>query len=250
VITDKSDVPFGFAVDSSDMLPANRAQRFLDDGPGESMFLLVTSMDELLPRSAPDAPDLPVLPSLRSKREAEACAVLWRPLLEGDLDDVPVIAYGHDGTHAFGLLLRTEHEPRAEAVHAEAMANVRAQDVQVEELDDDELVVLAVSGSFFATEKLLDRGFMRDLHDRLGAPLLAVGVPRRGLMLVASAMHDPKHLVGFRAMVEDEHEEGGGRAISEVVLLVEDGVPTGIATLDQPVPKRPGFFARLLGKKS
>lgn len=265
VITDKADVPFGFSLgDGQLVLPGNRAQRFLEDGENESMFLLVGSTDEIAARNASGAPEGPLLPSLRSKKEAEASSLLWRPLLRGEHDDVPVIAYGADGDQTFGLLQRPKHEPRAEEVHAKAMANVRGQDVDVQELEVGELEVLAVSGSFFATEKLLDPVFMKELHERLGAPLLAVGVPRRGLMFVASAVQEPQRIGILAAMIGHEHEKGGSRAISSAVILVSDGEPTGIALpypsrplLDDAAPRRdtapeqkkPGFFRRLFGKK-
>ena len=258
-ITDKADVPFGFSLgDGQLVLPGNRAQRFLDDGENESMFLLVGSTDEIAARNAAGAPEGPILPSLRSRREAEASSLLCRPLLDGELADVPVIAYGADGDQTFGLLQRPRHEPRAEEVHAQAMANVRDQVVEVEELEVGDLRVLAVSGSFFATEKLLDPDFMAALHARLEAPLLAVGVPRRGLMFVTSAVQEARRIGILMAMVGHEHDKGGGRAISRTVLLVQGGEARGVAVpggdepaAPEPAPpeRKPGFFKRLFGKK-
>jgi len=260
VITDQSDVPFGLSLgDGQLVLPGNRAQRFLEDGENESMFLLVGSTDEIAANTAAGAPEGPLLPSLRSKKEAEASSLLCRPLLEGrELGDVPVIAYGADGEQTFGLLQRPRHEPRAEEVHAKAMVNVRGQEAEIEELEVGELAVLAVSGSFFATEKLLDPVFMQELHERLDAELLAVGVPRRGLMFVASALQDPEQLALLIAMVAHEHGKGGSRAISPAVLLVSEGRPTGVVMPGDPEPprdpeerpaKKPGFFRRLFGKR-
>lgn len=271
VITDQGTVPLGFTLGGNQiMLPANRAERFLEDGPDESMFLLLGSADEVAARTE-DTPDGPMLPSLRGRGEAQASQLLWRPLLDRASDALPVIAYGNDGERTFALLQRERHEVRADAIHHEALSNLPAQQVEVDALDIGGLRVLAVQGSFFATEKLLDEAFMRQLATRLGAPLLAVGVPRRGLMFVTAAAQAPALIRGFATIVAHEHAKGGSRAISAALVLVSDGRPVGHVELgdgdapgrdgdrdgdgpagdDTPPPaKKVGWLRRLFGKKS
>ena len=67
----------------------------------------------------------------------------------------------------FGLLRRSEAEPRADAIHAEAMANLAGVAAEIEELAIGELRILAITGGYFAAEKLLDPVFMRGVARHL-----------------------------------------------------------------------------------
>jgi hypothetical protein len=75
-------------------------------------------------------------------------------------------------------------------------------------------------------------------------------------------VQEPQRIGILAAMIGHEHEKGGSRAISNVVILVSDGTPTGVAMPGAPRPegdeprrdtapeqKKPGFFRRLFGKK-
>ena len=129
------------------------------------------------------------------------------------------------------------------------------QTVEIEELDLGGFRFLAITNSFFATEKLLDQPFMRQLHARLGAPLLAVTVPRRGLMFVTDAApSDPPRAMSILAAIT-EQESTTSRRISKAILLVSEGAVVGHAQLgtsgpeDEPrPPKKPGLLKRLFGK--
>jgi len=116
---------------------------------------------------------------------------------------------------------------------------------------------LAITGSFFATEKLLDPAFMRRLAARLGAELLAIGVPRRGLMVALDAAQPQGPVAAMIRMVAEEHRRGGSRGISPTVLLVHDGRVVGVARergdddgggSEPDTPKKRGFFRRLFGR--
>jgi hypothetical protein len=213
------------------VLPANRAQRLIEDGEGESMFLLVGSIGEIVARRDAGGAAGPVLPSLRHPSEVASAELLARSLLSIDQGaaDLPLIAYGEDSETTFSLLQHERHAERADAIHDEAMANIRGQPAEVDELDVDGLRILAVSGGFFAAEKLLDRDFMRELAGRLGADLLAVATPRRGLMFATSAMQEMQKIGVLAAIAEHEFEQGGGRSISTSILLVRDGEVVGMA---------------------
>lgn len=246
--TKLADVPFAYKLAGGElMLPTNRAGRFIDDGPAESMFHMIDSANE--PR---ERDNLPVLPSLRTRGEAVAQNMTFRPLLSDAAgDDIPVIAYGTDSPTQFGLITGKANED-VDALHAKAIANLIAQQVQVEEISGE---LLVVTDNFFATEKLLDEAFMQSLQQRLKAKLLAVTVPRRGLMFVMDGMpRDPQR--GMAILAGLTAKEGGtSRRISSAILLVQDGKVVGRAKLEggedappEPPPtKRPGFFRRLFG---
>ncbi len=231
---EQGEVPFGFALegDGGVVLPTNRAQRLIEDGEGESMFLLVGSIAEILARRGEGAEAGPILPSLRRPAEVGGNDLLARPLVSLDRGAalLPVIAYGEDSESTFSLLQAEKFGARAAEIHDEAMANIRAQPAEVDELDLEGVRVLAVSGGFFAAEKLLDPDFMRELASRLGADLLAAAAPRRGLLFVTSAMQEPQKIGVLAAIAAHEFEEGGGRAISPSILLVQDGEVVGMAT--------------------
>jgi hypothetical protein len=249
-----ADIPFGFECpDAGTMLPTNRAQRFIDDGEQESMFHLLASFDDL---EIPEH-ERPLLPSLRHAADAMLEDMIVRPLLAKATDpELPVIAYGTDMPTSFGLLRASRTDDRDE-LHARAIANLANQTVEIEELDLGGFRFLAITNSFFATEKLLDQLFMRQLHARLGAPLLAASVPRRGLMFVTDAApSDPPRAMSILAAITDK-ESATSRRISKAILLVSEGAVVGHAqvgtgeTEDEPAPappKKRGLLERLFGK--
>ena len=106
------------------------------------------------------------------------------------------------------------------ALHAKAIANVAREEVELERVDVENVEMIAVSGSFYAAEKLLDRAFMRRLHGMLGAEILAASVPRRGLLLVVAANpEDPASLALLGAATEAESKTT--RAISEAMASAD-----------------------------
>jgi hypothetical protein len=234
-----ADVPFGFATSPTGaaspagapgaggiILATNRAHRFIADGKDESMFLLLAA-DREVSAAAMHTQDLPVMPNLRSRREAIACELAWRPLYTDAPDDdgFPVIVYGHDTPETFGAFLASRAGDLA-AVHDQALANLAGQDVVVQGVEMQGVDVVAVSGSYYAAEKLLDRAFMRRLHAQLGHEMLAASVPRRGLMFVTAVERsDRRELLVLHAATR--HEAQTTRSISGALVLVKDGVVVG-----------------------
>lgn len=225
VQTDRSLVPFGFQVEggAAVMFPTNRAQRVIEDGSDESLFKLLMAADETVHRAA-DATTGRLMPSLRHRRDIELDEVVWRPIVDDQGPwDLPVIVCGIDGENTFGMIRREALGKTPEDAFEEAIINLGDEDVQCEEVEVGGLPVIVVSGSFYAAEKLLDRDLMLTLHQSLDADLLAVSAPARGCLLVTPAIRDAAALAQFSAIARARHEDGGGRAISAAVLLVEDG---------------------------
>jgi hypothetical protein len=96
---------------------------------------------------------------------------------------------------------------------------------------------VAVSGSFYAAEKLLDTAFMQTLHARLG-DLIAASAPRRGLLLATTA-DDARHLAALATLTE--HEARGPQRIGEAVVLVQGGRSSG--SRGPPTRRRRRFIA-------
>lgn len=286
VPTERALVPFGFQIASSAsggqavLFPTNRAQRVIEDGADESLFKLLLAADEAMQRPLDAGGRL--MPSLRDRRMVELDEVLWRSVLPDTAGppELPIVVCGVDGESTFGMVRREAICEAAEDAMDEALRNLEAEPVQTEELSADDLAMLAVTGSFYAAEKVLDRPFMRSLHGRLRTDLLAAAVPTRGLLMVTAAHHEGARLARFAALARLRHRSGGGRAISPAVLLVRDGQVAGFvrdatAEHERPDPGRspgaaagpsddgarddareaareakvPGFLRRLLGRK-
>jgi hypothetical protein len=250
-----ADLPFGFECPNAGViLPTNRAQRLIEDGEEESMFLLLASLDDL---QIPEH-ERTLLPSLRHAADATLEEIIVRPLIAKATDpELPMIAYGTNTPTAFGLL-RTSRTDDRDELHAKAIANLANETVEIEELDLGGIHILAITNSFFATEKLLDQSFMRQLHARLRARLLAASVPRRGLMFVTDAApsDDVPRAMSILAAITDK-ESTTSRRISKAILLVSEGAVVGYAQLDKsdtgdaptpPPPKKTGLLKRLFGK--
>lgn len=266
--TDRALVPFGFQVQSGAavMFPTNRAQRVIEDGPDESLFKLLLAAEETVHRPA-DAATGRLMPSLRHRQDIELDEVVWRPLVDdqGPLD-LPVVVCGIDGESTFGMIRREALTKTVDVAFDEAFINLGDEDVQCEEIEIAGLSVIMVSGNFYAAEKILDRQFMQSLHRALGSDLLAAATPARGCLLVTADYHDNSSLARFAAIAHARHEDGGGRAISPAVLLVERGRVAGYvrgpndpkprpdtastrADTVPSAPKRVGLLRRLLGRK-
>jgi hypothetical protein len=268
VQSDRALVPFGFQLTGSDtvMFPTNRAQRVVEDGRAESLFLLLSAADETQLR--PSAGRL--MPSLRDRRDVILDEILWRPVVSDDAPaDLPIIVCGVDGESTFGMLRKEALPKPPEAALAEAYANLADEEVQLDDVagGDDDARIIVVSGSFYAAEKVLDREFMRSLHDDLGADLIAAAAPARGCLLVGKITDEPVSIARFAELARARYDEGGGRSISPAVLLVSDGRVAGYVRgpedqdptapherIDDPPPVPTGNFLgglwrRLFGRK-
>ena len=256
--TDRALVPFGFQLgDHAVMFPTNRAQRVVEDGESESLFKLLVAAEESLARPA----DGRLMPSLRDRREVVLDEIVWRPVVSDDAPaDLPIVVCGIDGESTFGMLRKEALPKPPEAALAEAYANLAAESVQCDELAAGDSRIIVVTGSFYAAEKVLDREFMRSLHDDLGADLLAAAAPARGCLLVGTITDEPSSIARFAELARARHDESGGRSISPAVLLVSDGRVAGYVRgpddQDATSPhervgadKKPGLFRRLFGRK-
>ena len=261
--SDRAIVPFGFQMAETGMMfPTNRAQRVVEDGRGESLFKLLIAAAE----TASGAAQGRLMPSLRDRRDVVLEDVVWKPVIADDApSDLPIIVCGVDGETTFGLLRKDSLGKTSDQAFAEAQVNLAAEDVQCDVVAHG---ILVVSGSFYAAEKLLDREFMRSLHDELGADLMAAATPARGCLLVGRITDNPAAIARFAELARTRFDEGGSRSISPAVMLVSDGRVAGYVRgpedeqhesdtepgLTRPATepgeaKRPGFLRRLFGRK-
>ena len=177
------------------------------------------------------------MPSLRSRGEAIAGRLTWRALWPDAPEDesFPVVVYGHDTSEAFGAF-PAGYAGELDELHEQAVTNLARQEVSVDKVEVEGIGLIAVSGNFYAAEKLLDRAFMRGLHRRFDHDILAASVPRRGLMFVAAVERsDKRELLVMQAATQREARTT--RAVSEAILLIKDGEVAGHVMIS-PGPRR------------
>jgi hypothetical protein len=91
---------------------------------------------------------------------------------------------------------------------------------------------------------------MEELHERIGAPLLAAAVPEKGRMFVTSALAPASSMLAFIALANGTYSKNeGGRQICPTVFMVSEGRIVGVAKPGEPEPEpKKGLFGRLFGK--
>jgi hypothetical protein len=260
VQSDRATAPFAFQLSAREqalMFPTNRAQRVVEGDP-ESLFKLLIAAEQTVSGETRGR----LMPSLRDRRDVALEDIVWKPVISDDApSDLPIVVCGIDGKTMFGLIRKDGAMPNP---FAEAYANLSEEEVQCDEVAPG---ILVVSGSFYAAEKLLDREFMRSLHDVLGADLLAAATPARGCLLVGRITDNPAAIARFAELSHARYNDGRDRKISPAVMLVSDGRVAGyvrgpedepreddtqperrVGTTDEP-DKKPGFLRRLFGRK-
>jgi hypothetical protein len=231
----------------------DKVERYFEHGESESPTALL--------RLAEDAglPAGPVMFNLRPATWGARAESMWRPLLGGgehlDDADLPVVALVRDLPSSVANLPATTPEDQRATLEAEALANLRAVRVVVEDLDAGTPVVL-VHGDYYAAEKLLDPEFVGGLHARLDSPLLAAAIPVKGRLFFTSALAEPARVVALGMLAAQQHDEAPpNQRLSTEVFLVSEGKVVGIARANGDAtraqggqePKRKGFWARLFG---
>jgi hypothetical protein len=245
-------MPFAFRLGGEGVSPATvnvvgKAERFLTNGERDSLVLLLRmAEDQSLAATEPR----PVLFTLKPSDWSVRDRVLCRPLFDAPARaDVPLVAYGEDLPNSFSLFKRGgSRDGEVDALHAQALENLQAISVEVQELGEGPHRVLAVSGHYFAAEKVLDVPFLRAMHERLDSQVLLVAVPRKGLLLLTSALVAPPLAAEFIGLCEEQYAGQDSSPISPTPLVLQDGVIRGFvqmgAEAQRPAsslePLRPG----------
>lgn len=203
----------------------------------------------------------PVLICLKAPDWASRELTLCRPLLDsGPRALVPLMVYGHDMPSSFAIFRKdSRSQGQLEALHAQALENLKALEVEVHALEGGPRGMLIVTGTYFASEKVLDVDFLRSMHARLASRLLYAGIPRRGALLLLGDAH-PESLRAFIQLCAEQYVPGDTASICRTPLLIHEGKVSGLLQVggdeddedtlvpEEPQP-RPGFFSRLFGRK-
>jgi hypothetical protein len=212
--------PFAFTAGSSTFNVADKAHRFMDQGESQRPAQLLVMADDV---GGQEGPLMPNLKPGDFPRDHGVCRELLESVPGGAR--MPLVFVGRDQPNTFAYL--PAGSPDVERSFDEALANLTRLDLAAVQHDVAGVEVFVVSGHFYASEKILDEAFMKALHRRLGAELLAAGIPHKGVLLVTRHVVPPL-VAGFAALTAALHENTqGAPPLSPVVFLVKDGKVVG-----------------------
>lgn len=160
-------------------------------------------------------------------------AALCEPLIGdsprwNDAIDLPWVAYGIDRPQAFEFFAA---EPeRLIELRAAARASLTALQFALDRLDYDTFSVIDVHGSYFASESILDPGFMRTFEQRLGCDMLVVGIPCRGHAYITSGNQAESALRRFVGLTQRQHD-AAAQPLFSTPVLVQRGEAIGLLRL-------------------
>lgn len=178
-----------------------------------------------------------VLPCLKEPEwPGSADVVCHRLRLEVESRYLPWVAFGYDQPHTFEFLPRARLVELGKGEHdieREALRNLRLRKATWQSSDIKlglfkKLRMLVCGDEYFAAERILDVGFMKEAHGKLRAEVLAVGIPRRGFLLAISGQEPPERLTGFAGMVSAQYHREESPPITPAVFAVIDGKLAGM----------------------
>ncbi|MEN7549405.1 hypothetical protein AAG747_15885 [Rapidithrix thailandica] len=198
-----------------------------------------------------DGPVLPFLvPHHWPKRQKFICEPL---ILRPGHPDIPVIVYGYQKEDGFELDgIEVEEDITLEELRNQSLQNLPSEDVSVEELVVEEYKMLEGSGPF-AAEKILEKGCMKELQNRLQAKQIAVAIPAKESLFLINAQAPERVIRKFKRKVTAIFEaQERNNTISQTIFTVQEGEITGILNLPEMAEKkthsRGTFLRKLLGR--
>lgn len=181
----------------------------------------------------------PLLPALKPNDWQAKEHAIYQPLVEDQKSDyMPWLAFGYDLPHTFQFLsakdLPEDASPhQIDLMKQAAIRNLRERPArwQTENIKlglFKRLHILLCTDDYLAAERILDADFMHEAHERLKAEMLAVGIPRRGLLLATSAKAPEDQLKRFGAAVSAQYHRADSPPITPLVFIVAKGQIVGL----------------------
>jgi hypothetical protein len=170
-----------------------------------------------------------ILPLLKDAAWPGRADNVCSPLTELPIPDQPLVVFGWDRPQTFEMLNRKTAGARtAASLTAQAVANLKARAATWEVIDTKislfkKMRFLVCSDDFLAAERILDAGFLVGAQSRLEAKMLAVGIPRRGLLMATDGARSPELLQRFCQAVAGQFHRGESPPITPLVFGVVDG---------------------------
>src|SRR5579871_5288830 len=167
-----------------------------------------------------------IIPRLKQSDWNGKAQVVSRPLLP-DRTDSPLVAFGYDLPHTIQYINRSELAKLTMTevqIEQEALGSLREHPVswKREKLEADflseSLDLLSCDGDFLAAEHILDPDFMTEAQRLLGCEMLAVFIPREGMLFVTHHQgFDAVRIVGM-ALLADTLYKASEKPISSNVF--------------------------------
>lgn len=172
----------------------------------------------------------PIVPVLQPASWERLAEHVHQPLLsEPEGAELPVVACAYDHPESYEFVQRTsveELQTTEEELLDRARRSIRDREATWApmEVPGESLEMLVCEGP---AEKVLDPAFMQDAQRRLDTDLLVVGVPTRGLLLVADGRADEETIAKFAAGVDGQYQRAEAPPVSPTVMAFRDGEPVG-----------------------
>lgn len=180
--------------------------------------------------------ELSVFPFLKPYGWSASTDVACRSLIE-DLrsDAIPLVAFGYDKPTTIEYI-RTSALPglglTLGQLEARAIENLRGRSPGWQTLDVKigffKKQRMLMAGGYLAPGMILIPEFMKSAHSQLKAELLAVGVPKKDMLIVTNGIQPPELIARFVAAVQSEYQGAGKDAISQGVFTMSAGEFVGM----------------------
>lgn len=169
----------------------------------------------------------------------------WKPTAEGfsvrlqvpsDDPSIPWITLGRINSQDVHLLngdLAEAGQASGEELLQSAIENLSKRDANWHRVDpasnhSKRSEMLACTDDLLAPEHILDPGFVAAAHDTLNTEILAIGLPRRGLVVAMDGRQPETSLMGFGALNLAEYHSGDSEPITPLTFLIAEGEFAGL----------------------
>jgi len=155
--------------------------------------------------------------------------MVCRPLAPFPARDMPFVTYGWDHPHTFELLAHDRANGASpSSLDPLALAHLRARSASWNRVDVklgwfSKLRLVVCTDDFLAAERILDGEFLREAQRQLRANMLAVGIPRRGMLMACDGARSKEDLERFCAAVGGQFHRAEAPPITTTVFAVIDG---------------------------
>lgn len=147
-----------------------------------------------------------------------------------DSSAAPVVVFGVDEGDTIiyqGAIDEADYKAKLPAMQAEALKNLGPIQPTIDFQDVGSAKIAFVMGSEYASEKILDKTFMKDLAGKIGSTSLMVGIPFKGTLIATDANAEIR--LKFPVVIKNYHSDPQQEPISDKVFIVRDGEVVAMA---------------------
>lgn len=176
--------------------------------------------------------DPPVYPILKAYDWIAKDHAVYQHFLGKDKPPIPLVGYGYDTADNFVFVTKGDEKAKdLDALHAEAMQNIEAYQVQWEAFTD---TIITASGKDFSAEKILCKSHLIAAQQKLGAKRILVGIPRRTIFYAANADAPAAKMEAFYAIFKHtcQDDSFGNAPITNLLFRYENGELIGAMLVD------------------